>query len=59
MDINLKSWWMLENSLAFNIFTVVISIITGLFIFIYLSVIKKLKELIVTQEKHERAVKKR
>ncbi|XP_030761910.1 adhesion G protein-coupled receptor B3-like [Sitophilus oryzae] len=59
MDISLKSWWMIENSLAFNIFVTVVSIVTALFIFIYLSVVKKLKELIASQEKHEKALNKR
>ncbi|KAF7283416.1 hypothetical protein GWI33_000645 [Rhynchophorus ferrugineus] len=59
MDIDLKSWWMRENSLAFNIFIVVVSIITALFIFIYLSVVKKLRELMTSQEKHEKVIKRR
>ncbi|XP_066246025.1 uncharacterized protein [Euwallacea similis] len=59
MNLSLKSWWMMENTLAFNVFITVVSIMSGLFVFIYVSVIKKLKGLIVTREKHERAVKKR
>ncbi|CAG9764098.1 unnamed protein product [Ceutorhynchus assimilis] len=59
MDLNLKSWWMSENSLAFNIFLAVLSVVTGLFIFIYFLLTKKLKELLVSQEKNEIAVKMR
>ncbi|XP_050305057.1 uncharacterized protein LOC126742453 [Anthonomus grandis grandis] len=59
MDMTLKSWWMMENSLALNTLIVVVTIITGLFVFIYFSVTRKLKELIASQEKHQNAVRKR
>lgn len=59
MNLTVKSWWMLQNSLALNVFVTVVSIISGMFVFIYVSVVKKLKRLIVTREKHEKAVKKR
>ncbi|ERL93100.1 hypothetical protein D910_10402 [Dendroctonus ponderosae] len=59
MNLKLRSWWLMENSLALNIFLIVIVIVTMLFIFIYFSVTNKLGKLIVSRKKHEVAVKKR
>uniref|UniRef100_A0AAR5P0Q2 G-protein coupled receptors family 1 profile domain-containing protein n=1 Tax=Dendroctonus ponderosae TaxID=77166 RepID=A0AAR5P0Q2_DENPD len=59
MNLKLRSWWLMENSLALNIFLIVIVIVTMLFIFIYFSVTNKLGKLIVSRKKHEVTVKKR
>ncbi|KAJ8964500.1 hypothetical protein NQ314_004788, partial [Rhamnusium bicolor] len=59
MDIKLKSWWMIRGTLAFDIFVTVSSIISILFIFIYVIVMRKLKELMVIHEKHTKPIKKR
>ncbi|KAJ8918647.1 hypothetical protein NQ315_013153 [Exocentrus adspersus] len=59
MDVKLQSWWMLKETLAFNIFVTVTSIISILFMFIYATVMKKLKELMNIHEKHAKPIKKR
>lgn len=59
MDIKLQSWWMIKETLAFNIFVTVTAIISILFIFIYVTVMKKLRELMNIHEKHAKPIKKR
>ncbi|KAL1490850.1 hypothetical protein ABEB36_011535 [Hypothenemus hampei] len=59
MNLNLKSWWIIRSSLAFNIFLTVVSIITGLFIFIYLLIVNKLKRLMTMRKQHESMTKEK
>lgn len=59
MDIRLESWWMLKGTLAFYIFVSVMSVITLLFVFLYIIVLKKLEELVKIHEKYSKAVKKK
>lgn len=59
MDMQLESWWMLTGTLAFNIFVGVTSIISLLFIFLYIIVMRKLNELIAIHEKYTKPIKKR
>lgn len=50
---------MIRETLAFNIFVTVTAIIFILFVFIYVIVMKKLRELMNVQEKHAKPIKKR
>ncbi|XP_023311270.1 LOW QUALITY PROTEIN: uncharacterized protein LOC108910229 [Anoplophora glabripennis] len=59
MDIKLQSWWMVKETLAFNIFVAVTAVISVLFVFIYVTVMKKLRELMSVHEKHAKPIKKR
>ncbi|XP_019873401.2 uncharacterized protein LOC109601592 isoform X3 [Aethina tumida] len=59
MDIKLSSWWMIVNSFSFNLYVTVIAIITLLFIFVYVTVMKKLRVLAQQHAKHEKSINKR
>lgn len=59
MDMKLESWWMKKETLAFYIFVSVMSVITILFIFLYIIVMRKLNELIKIHEKYTKPIRKR
>nr|CAI5837185.1 unnamed protein product [Callosobruchus analis] len=59
MEIKLNSWWMVTGSLAFKIFVTVISIMTILFIFLYIVVMTKLNELLFVHDKLQKPIEKR
>ncbi|XP_060528944.1 uncharacterized protein LOC132703606 isoform X2 [Cylas formicarius] len=59
MNKKFESWWMVANSLSFNIYIIVLSIVTLMFAFIYLVVIKKLQQLFALHETHRQAIQKR
>ncbi|CAH1985741.1 unnamed protein product [Acanthoscelides obtectus] len=59
MEIRLNSWWMVTGSLAFNIFVTVMSIMTILFIFLYIVVMTKLNELLFVHDKLQKPIEKR
>lgn len=59
MNAKIKCWWIIFGYLAFDIFVTVSGIITVLFVFLYFTVISKLKKLKPMYEKDEKILDRR